>query len=201
MWRFAKHQASEFVAPPIESEVQILLLLITACACKSGYNKRIFLKLSKMQRASDKIWQCLEPVVSSLGYEFVGAQFGQAENGNTLRVFIDKESGILLDDCAVVSQQLSAVLDVEEPIQTQYVLEVSSPGIERPLFELADFERFLGQEVKIRTYDLIMGRRNFRGTLEKTDGTEVFVEVDKELYAIPVDGIEQAKLLPDFQAR
>ncbi len=154
-----------------------------------------------MQRASDKIWQCVEPVVSSLGYEFVGALFGQGEGGNTLRVFIDKEGGILLDDCAAVSHQLSAVLDVEEPIQTHYVLEVSSPGIDRPLFNIEDFTRFKGNNVKVRTYDMILGRRNFRGRIDSVDGDDVLVEVDKEIFAIPVGGIEQAKLLPEFQGQ
>ncbi|MCB1756579.1 MAG: ribosome maturation factor RimP [Gammaproteobacteria bacterium] len=151
-----------------------------------------------MQRASDKIWRCVEPVVTSLGYEFVGAEYGQGESGNTLRVYIDKEGGILLDDCALVSNQLSAVLDVEEPIQSHYVLEVSSPGIERPLFKPADFIRFTGQKVKLRTYSAVLGRRNFSGMLESVEKEEIFLEVDGEVFAISLTNIEWAKLLPEF---
>jgi len=149
-----------------------------------------------MQKASDKIWQCLEPVVVSLGYEFVGAVYGMAENGATLRVYIDKDGGVVLDDCALVSNQVSAVLDVEDPISGEYVLEVSSPGIERPLFDAKDFQRYVSEEVKVKTFDLILGRRNFRGQLTEVQGEDIVVEVDGEHYTIPIDGIEQAKLLP-----
>ncbi len=151
-----------------------------------------------MQRASDKIWQCVEPVVTSLGYDFVGAEYGQGDNGMTLRIYIDKEGGILLDDCAAVSHQLSAVLDVEEPIQTKYVLEVSSPGIDRPLFKLNDFIRFVGQRIKVRSYALILGRRNFSGLLKSVENDEIFIDVDGEVFAIPISSVEQAKLLPEF---
>ena len=151
-----------------------------------------------MQRATDKIWDCVEPVVTGLGYDFVGAEYGQAEGGMTLRVYIDKEGGVLLDDCAVVSNQLSAVLDVEEPIQSQYVLEVSSPGVDRPLFRAADFARFAGQEIRLRSYRAIMGRRNFRGLIKGTEEGLVLVEVDGEIYEIPLSAIEQARLIPTF---
>lgn len=151
-----------------------------------------------MQRASDKIWQCVEPVVISLGYGFVGAEYGQGESGNTLRVYIDKDGGILLDDCALVSNQLSAVLDVEEPIQSKYVLEVSSPGIERPLFRHADFIRFTGQKVKVRTFAAVLGRRNFTGSLDSVEDEDIFVEVDGEIFAISMSNVEQARLLPEF---
>ena len=151
-----------------------------------------------MQRATDKIWNCVEPVVTGLGYDFVGAEYGQAEGGMTLRVYIDKEGGVVLDDCAVVSNQLSAVLDVEEPIQSQYVLEVSSPGVDRPLFRPADFTRFKGHEIRLRSYKAIMGRRNFRGSIKETEDESVLVEVDGEIYEIPFNAIEQARLIPTF---
>ncbi|CAG0878746.1 unnamed protein product [Cyprideis torosa] len=109
-----------------------------------------------MQRASDKILQCVEPVVTALGYEFVGAEYGQGDNGNTLRVFIDKDGGVSLDDCAEVSRQLSAVLDVEEPIQSAYVLEVSSPGIDRPLFKRADFEKYTEADGVIMSKEILL---------------------------------------------
>ncbi len=151
-----------------------------------------------MQRASDKIWQCVEPVVTGLGYEFVGAEFGQGDGGSTLRVYIDREGGILLEHCAEVSHQLSAVLDVEEPITTKYILEVSSPGVDRPLFRRADFEKYTGKRIKIRSFAMVLGRRNFTGTLESVIDDEVNVEVDGEVFAIPLSGIEQAKVLPEF---
>jgi len=87
-----------------------------------------------VQRASPQVVSVIEPVVTGLGYALVGAEFGQGENGQTLRVYIDKPDGILMEDCAKVSRQLNAVMDVEEPIKSAYLLEVSSPGVDRPLF-------------------------------------------------------------------
>ncbi len=151
-----------------------------------------------MQKASDKIWHCVESVVIGLGYEFVGAEYGQGENGNTLRVYIDKSGGILLDDCAKVSHQLSAVLDVEEPIQSKYTLEVSSPGIDRPLFKVRDYKQYRDRQVKIRTFVTVSGRRNFVGKLVAADDNEVHVEIDGETFAITLSGIERAQLISEL---
>jgi ribosome maturation factor RimP len=151
-----------------------------------------------MQTASAEIWNLILPVIEGLDYEFVGAQFGQTESGNTLRVFIDHENGIGVDDCAKVSEQLSAVLDVEEPISGRYVLEVSSPGLDRPLFDEDDFSRFVGQTVKVKTAVPQLGRRRFKGPLrEVRDGVAV-VEVDGEPYELPIHDIDEANIVPVF---
>ncbi len=151
-----------------------------------------------MHKASEKIWQCVEPVVEGLGYEFVGAEYGQAEGGNTLRVYIDKVGGVVLDDCASVSHQLSAVLDVEEPIQSKYILEVSSPGINRPLFKIQDYQDAVDKEVKIRTYTAVLGRRNFTGKIEAVEEDTIYVLVDGESFAIEMGIIERGQLLSEI---
>lgn len=145
-----------------------------------------------MQRASAQVVSVIEPVVSGLGYELVGAEFGQAENGTTLRVYIDKPEGIVMEDCATVSRQLNAVLDVEDTIKSAYLLEVSSPGVDRPLFTEEHFAAQLGEEVRVRMGDAVDGRRNFKGKLVLVGDGIATVEVDGIDYALPVRDVEQA---------
>jgi len=109
-----------------------------------------------MQRASPAIVEIISPVVKGLDYEFIGAEFGQAENGQTLRVYIDKPEGIVLEDCAAVSRQLNAVLDVEDTIKSAYQLEVSSPGVDRPLFTEAQFKEQLGEMIREKMADYVL---------------------------------------------
>ena len=150
------------------------------------------------QRVS-KAWQVIEPVVEAMGYEFVGAEFVQQDGRKTLRIFIDLPGGISIDDCSTVSHQVSGVLDVEDPISGAYDLEVSSPGLDRPLFKGADYERFSGQMVKIRmAVPQEEGRRNFSGVLLGINGDTVRVEVDKQIFELPFGQIERAKLAPQF---
>lgn len=145
-----------------------------------------------MQRASAPVVQVIEPVVTGLGYELVGAEFGQAENGTTLRVYIDKPEGIVMEDCATVSRQLNAVLDVEDTIKSAYLLEVSSPGVDRPLFTEAHFADQVGEEVRVRMADGVGGRRNFKGELVAVKDGIATVEVDGIDYDLPVVDVEQA---------
>ena len=148
-----------------------------------------------VQRASAQVVSVVEPVVSGLGYSLVGAEFGQAENGQTLRVYIDKPEGIVMEDCAKVSRQLNAVLDVEEPIKSAYLLEVSSPGVDRPLFTEAQFAEQIGEQVKVRMTDGVNGRRNFKGQLVAVNDALAVVEVDGIDYELPVSDVEQAHLI------
>lgn len=148
-----------------------------------------------VQRASAQVVSVVEPVVSGLGYSLIGAEFGQAENGQTLRVYIDKPEGIVMEDCAKVSRQLNAVLDVEEPIKSAYLLEVSSPGVDRPLFTEAQFAEQIGEQVKVRMTDGVNGRRNFKGQLVAVNDALAVVEVDGIDYELPVSDVEQAHLI------
>ena len=143
--------------------------------------------------------QMFEPVVESMGYELVGVEFNAGGGHGTLRVYIDREEGVSLDDCAAISHQLSGILDVEEPIKQAYDLEISSPGIDRPLFKLADFERFNGQEAKIKLALGLDGRKNFKGRLQGvTDAKQIVIEVDGEQFDLPYADIARANLVGDI---
>jgi len=152
-----------------------------------------------MRKADASLTALVESVVEPMGYEAVGVEFVQPGGGAAvLRVFIDQERGITLDDCEIVSRQLSSVLDVDDPIAGQYDLEVSSPGLDRPLFKLADFQRFSGSRARIRLADKLDGRRRFDGMLTGIDGSNVLIEVDGESMALPFELIDNAHLVPEF---
>lgn len=136
-----------------------------------------------------------EPVVESMGYELVGLEFHGSEHHGVLRVFIDHENGITVDDCAAVSRQVSAVLDVEDPISQAFDLEVSSPGINRPLFKLADYEKYSGSKAKIKLAVALDGRKNFNGDLQGVDNNHVLITVDNETYKLPFQDIAKAHLI------
>ena len=143
--------------------------------------------------------QLFEPVIESMGYELVGVEFNRGGGHGTLRVYIDRDSGVSVDDCAAISHQVSGILDVEEPIKQAYDLEISSPGIDRPLFKLADFERFAGRVAKIRLAAGLEGRRNFKGRLAGvSDAGLVKIEVDGETFDLPHADIARANLVGEI---
>ena len=143
--------------------------------------------------------ELFEPVIEAMGYELVGVEYNAAGKHGTLRVYIDREQGVSLDDCAAISHQLSGILDVEEPISQAYDLEISSPGIDRPLFKLDDFERFSGQIAKIKLAVAQQGRKNFKGRLQGVvDSNRVSIEVDGEVFDLPYADIARANLVGEI---
>jgi len=151
-----------------------------------------------MRRAENRLTQLVRSVVEPMGYELVGVEHFQRGHGAVLRVYIDKEHGIALDDCAMVSHQLSGVLDVEDPIAGQYDLEVSSPGLDRPLFGTEHYERFRGRRAKIKLAAKLDGRRNFEGVLSGVCDGHLLLEIDGANRELPLDMIESARLVPEF---
>jgi ribosome maturation factor RimP len=151
-----------------------------------------------MQSDPLKLDQYIEPVVSALGYEFWGYEFSSGQTKAYLRVYIDKQEGVTLDDCTRVSHQVSGVLDVEDPIRGSYTLEISSPGLDRPLFKKAHYQRFSGQRVKVRLKWQMNGRRNFTGQLQGLDGDNVIVLIDSTSYSFPLEAVDRARLVPEF---
>ena len=149
-----------------------------------------------MDRLEKKLSNLFEPVIESMAYELVGVELTGSGNGTILRIYIDAENGITVDDCQAVSYQVSGILDVEDPMQGHYTLEVSSPGIDRPLVKPEHFEQFTGELVKIRSTEAVLGRKNFKGILESFDGEYLYVAVDNEVYEIPFDIVEKANLVP-----
>lgn len=142
--------------------------------------------------------QLIGPVVESLDFEFWGLEFTGRGQQALLRVYIESENGINVDDCAQVSRQVSAQLDVEDPIPGEYTLEVSSPGMDRPLFTLDQFQRFAGDQVQIKLHLPYEGRRKYDGLLKGVEGDEVIVQVDDEEFCFPIETIDQARVKPDL---
>lgn len=140
----------------------------------------------------------ITPAVTALGYEMWGVEFQSHGRPPLLRVFIDSEKGINVEDCAAASRQISAVLDVEDPISTEYTLEVSSPGMDRPLFTLEQFSRYIGEWTKIKLRAPYDGRRNFRGRLNAVENDEIVVQVDDHEYLLPIELVEKANVIPQF---
>jgi ribosome maturation factor RimP len=151
-----------------------------------------------MRQAPENLQKIIQPVVEGLGYEFIGADFSGGLGQGVLRIFIDTEKGIEVDDCAAVSRQLSSVMDVEDPIQGNYQLEVSSPGLERPLYTLEHFERFKGQVAAVKLSFPLQERRNLKGLLLGVDRGDVVVEMDGEVLNVPFQMIVKAHLAPEF---
>ena len=159
----------------------------------------IFCLWDVMQTAPSGLVDLVERTVIPMGYEVVGVELaGSGARGRVLRVYIDQEEGITLDDCTAVSHQLSGVLDVEDPIPEHYSLEVSSPGLDRPLFSAAHFERFAGHLVQVRLARLIDRRRKLTGVLKGLRGDAVLVEMDGEELTIPLADVASARLVPEL---
>lgn len=144
-----------------------------------------------------RLVELLRPVVEGLGYELWGVEFVTQQGRNVLRVFIEHDHGIGLDDCSRVSHQLSGVLDVEDPIRVPYDLEVSSPGLDRPLFTEDHYVRSLGSLVKIRVRHAVQGRRNFSGRIVSVGAGEVVIGLSDERYPLSIQEIETARLVPE----
>ena len=141
------------------------------------------------------LWRMLEPTVIGLGYELVNLEYRSGANG-LLRVFIDGPQGIGLEDCEKVSEQVSALLDVEDPLPGHYTLEVSSPGSDRVLRKPEHFTRFAGERIKVLLKTPRDGRRRFTGTLKGISGETVEMEVDGQPVRLELNWIERAQLAP-----
>ena len=148
----------------------------------------------------DRVSRMARDILEFAGMELVHLEMKREPGGRLLRLYIDKEGGVTLDDCAAVSRQLSAQLDVEDPIEESYTLEVSSPGLDRPLVSERDFERFSGRPIRLTTHLPIDGQRNFNGRLEGIEaGSVVMTLEDDRRIAIPRDQIARARLKIDIE--
>jgi ribosome maturation factor RimP len=151
-----------------------------------------------MEPLDSTLSQMTRRVVESMGYELVGVEYlGRGGDRAILRVYIDQEAGITLEDCAEVSHQLSGVLDVEDPIPGRYSLEVSSPGLNRPLVYPEHFERFRGHRVKLRLAEKVEGRRNLEGSLLGLADGLIQLEVEGRTWEVPLAAVESARLVPE----
>lgn len=140
----------------------------------------------------------LEPVVTALGYEMLGIEYFRQKDGSMLRLYIDNDAGITIDDCTRVNHQVIGVLDVHDPIKEKYFLEISSPGLDRPLFTLEQFQRFIGEKVKMKLREKVEDRRKIKGVIKAVEETAVLISDDGVDYLIPADAIDSAHLVPEL---
>jgi len=152
-----------------------------------------------MASVQDKLQALIEPLVESMGYELVLLEFSPHKGSAMVRLFIDAPAGITLGDCEKVSREVEGVLDVEDPIPQNYRLEVSSPGLDRPLVKAAHYERFAGQVAKVQLMAPKAGRRKFQGVLKGLKDGQVVLDTAEGTVVLKMDEIERARLVPDYE--
>ena len=150
--------------------------------------------------SSQRLVELLQPLVEDLGYEFVGLEYMNNPKQSVLRIYIDGEEGVGLEDCEKVSRETAALLDVEDPIKGHYNLEISSPGLDRPLFTPEQYARFAGEEAKLSLFAPQDGRRKFKGVIVSADDAAVRMNVDGEEVELAFANIAKGRLVPDFDA-
>jgi ribosome maturation factor RimP len=146
-----------------------------------------------------KLNELLQPLVEDLGYEFVGLEYNTNPKNSVLRVYIDREDGVGIEDCETVSRETAALLDVKDPIRSHYNLEVSSPGLDRPLFTPAHYREFIGREAQVTLFAPQDGRRKFKGPILDAGENSVSIEQDGSEVTLDYDNIAKAKLVPDYE--
>lgn len=150
------------------------------------------------QEGLQKIENLAKPLFEENGYELVETAYLKEGSRWVLRFFIDRPGGIGLDDCELMSKKVSKVLDVKDLIPHSYTLEISSPGIERPLKSKKDFERFKDHKVTLKTFATVHGKKNIQGILRGLKGSEVLIEAEEQVIVLPLESIASARLLIDF---
>lgn len=151
-----------------------------------------------MKQAPEHLVNLVEPIVEGLGYECVGIEYNPHPVHGLLRIYIDHANGILVDDCSKVSHQLSGVLDVEDPIQGNYQLEISSPGADRPFFKLSQLHAYLGGTISLNLYTAVDKRKKLTGILQSIEGEDVLLQEGEQIFRIPFQAISKARLVPEY---
>ncbi len=151
-----------------------------------------------MKQAPNHLLEIIEPIVEGLGYECVGVEYNSHPKHGFLRIFIDTPNGVNMEDCTKVSHQVSGALDVEDPIIGEYNLEVSSPGMERPLFTIKHFEQFIGQQACVNLFKPVEGRRKITAIIKSVEDNTVYLEEEGQIYKIPFLAMSKARLEPDY---
>ena len=150
-----------------------------------------------MNQPFRQLQDIIAPAVMALGFELVGCEFHQQYGRSLLRIYVDGPQGIGLEDCAKVSRQIAAVLDVEDPIRGRYTLEVSSPGLDRPLFTIDHFRRFIGRQVNVLLRQPKAGRRRYRGVILTIEDDQITLKVDESMVKFAFNDINKANLIGD----
>ncbi len=148
---------------------------------------------------AQQLTQLISPIVTTLGLECLGVEYGQHSSNSLLRIYIDvADRPVTVEDCEIVSREVSALMDVNDPISGHYTLEVSSPGLDRPLFTAAQFERFVGSVAKVSVSLPISGRKRFQGRILRVADQSIVLDQDGLEVTIGHDNVEKARLVPDF---
>lgn len=155
--------------------------------------------MAKEESVSDRVTTAILPLIEGAGMELVDLEYRKEGSGWVLRLFIDKEGGVSLDDCVAVSKEVGALLDAEDLVHNEYNLEVSSPGLNRPLKKEADFNRFKGELAKIKTFEAIGSSRNFKGRIVGCEDNIVSMNVDGVIHEIPIIKMAKANLEYEFK--
>ncbi|MCP3130017.1 MULTISPECIES: ribosome maturation factor RimP [Shewanella] len=151
-----------------------------------------------MATLESRLAEMLKVPVEALGFQLWGIEYVQAGKHSTLRVFIDGENGINIEDCANASRQVSAVLDVEDPIPTEYTLEVSSPGVDRPLFTAEQYAAYVGEDAKVQLTMPVAGSRNLKGAITKVEGQMLSLNVNGKELVVALDNIRKGNVIAKF---
>jgi ribosome maturation factor RimP len=149
-----------------------------------------------MATKDQQISDMLRATVEALGFELWGIEYLSQGKHSVVRVYIDAENGITVEDCARVSEQVSSVLDVEDPITGEFTLEVSSPGMDRLLFRLDQYPAYVGEVLELRLRTPFEGRRKFKGVLTGIEGEDVVIRVDDHEYLLPHSAVDKARIEP-----
>lgn len=150
--------------------------------------------------SSSKLTNLLQPLIEDLGYEFVGIEQSSNPKNPVVVIYIDRPEGIAIEDCETVSREVAALLDVEDPISGHYTLEVSSPGLDRPLFTAGQYAAYAGELVKITVYAPVDGRRKFKGPILAVAGETVTIDQDGIEVMLELGNVVKARLVPDYDA-
>ncbi len=155
-------------------------------------------RLAEKILSVSKLTSLIQPVVEDLGYEFVGLEYSSNPKNPALVLYIDQPNGIAVEDCEKVSREVASLLDVEDPIPGNYVLEVSSPGLDRPLFSLSQFEQFAHSIAQVTLFAPVSGRRKFKGRILGVTGDQVRIDQDGTEVQLEFGNIAKARLVPDY---
>ncbi|MDP8078868.1 ribosome maturation factor RimP [Phocoenobacter skyensis] len=151
-----------------------------------------------MATLEQKLQQLTQDSIDAMGFELVGIETQRAGRFLTVRIYIDKEGGVTVEDCSSVSRQVSAIFDVEDPISDKYNLEVSSPGLDRPLFTLEHYQRFIGRGITIHLRIPMLDRRKWQGELVSIENDVITLKVENEMHSFVFGNIQKANLIPVF---
>ena len=151
----------------------------------------------RMYRQNKHLVELIEPVIQALGCEMLGIEHLTRGHESLLRIYIDNDTGINLDDCERVSHQVTGLLDVHDPIKGAYILEVSSPGFDRPLFTLEHFRRFIGHAVRVQLHEKTAGHRKLAGMIKAVHNDSIEVNVEGADYLVKADNIDKARLVAE----